>query len=103
MLKRLSKVFGRTQVSACSYSGSKNCLGLLFVTAFSLFLLTVSLDSVPPLWWDEGWTLSVARNWVETGRYQRLLAGHLVPHGLEARSEERRVGKECRSRWSPYH
>ena len=21
----------------------------------------------------------------------------------EARSEERRVGKECRSRWSPYH
>src|SRR5256885_4362501 len=25
-------------------------------------------------------------------------------HGREAkRSEERRVGKECRSRWSPYH
>src|ERR1044071_4248843 len=23
--------------------------------------------------------------------------------GIEARSEERRVGKECRSRWSPYH
>ena len=22
---------------------------------------------------------------------------------LESRSEERRVGKECRSRWSPYH
>ena len=22
---------------------------------------------------------------------------------IEARSEERRVGKECRSRWSPYH
>ena len=26
----------------------------------------------------------------------KLLAG-------EDRSEERRVGKECRSRWSPYH
>src|SRR3712207_8820662 len=27
------------------------------------------------------------------------------PHQLTAplRSEERRVGKECRSRWSPYH
>ena len=25
-----------------------------------------------------------------------------VPRGF-ARSEERRVGKECRSRWSPYH
>src|SRR2546427_238587 len=23
--------------------------------------------------------------------------------GQELRSEERRVGKECRSRWSPYH
>ena len=25
----------------------------------------------------------------------------LIPGG--GRSEERRVGKECRSRWSPYH
>jgi len=30
--------------------------------------------------------------------------GMKVPwHQLEFRSEERRVGKECRSRWSPYH
>src|SRR2546425_2326578 len=27
----------------------------------------------------------------------------LVPESGDARSEERRVGKECRSRWSPYH
>ena len=27
----------------------------------------------------------------------------LQRYGLSARSEERRVGKECRSRWSPYH
>ena len=27
----------------------------------------------------------------------------LVPYLRGARSEERRVGKECRSRWSPYH
>ena len=26
-----------------------------------------------------------------------------VPTGAVIRSEERRVGKECRSRWSPYH
>ena len=25
------------------------------------------------------------------------------PSYYGARSEERRVGKECRSRWSPYH
>ena len=24
-------------------------------------------------------------------------------HDFRVRSEERRVGKECRSRWSPYH
>ena len=27
----------------------------------------------------------------------------LHPQNGEVRSEERRVGKECRSRWSPYH
>src|SRR3989454_11166707 len=27
----------------------------------------------------------------------------LMGLALAARSEERRVGKECRSRWSPYH
>src|SRR5256886_16754885 len=26
-----------------------------------------------------------------------------VLRGSQGRSEERRVGKECRSRWSPYH
>ena len=29
-------------------------------------------------------------------------AYHVSQFGLD-RSEERRVGKECRSRWSPYH
>ena len=27
----------------------------------------------------------------------------LAEHRAVRRSEERRVGKECRSRWSPYH
>ena len=27
----------------------------------------------------------------------------VTPLSLSIRSEERRVGKECRSRWSPYH
>src|SRR2546425_1431321 len=48
-------------------------------------------------------------------RSLRLRPSHLFPGGLraapesqnparrDARSEERRVGKECRSRWSPYH
>ena len=32
----------------------------------------------------------------------RASEGCVIPSGL-TRSEERRVGKECRSRWSPYH
>ena len=33
----------------------------------------------------------------------RLAKDHNVSLRIGARSEERRVGKECRSRWSPYH
>ena len=36
------------------------------------------------------------------GRAEIPAADFLQPR-LEGRSEERRVGKECRSRWSPYH
>ena len=36
-----------------------------------------------------------------------LAAVLCIWHGVQSaeidRSEERRVGKECRSRWSPYH
>src|SRR3712207_8290047 len=33
-----------------------------------------------------------------------MLRDRLAQEGIRAeRSEERRVGKECRSRWSPYH
>jgi len=50
-----------------------------------------------------GGTVSVKMN----GRKQ-VLALKIDPEAVkggdvEMRSEERRVGKECRSRWSPYH
>ena len=32
--------------------------------------------------------------------FDEINENRFVPH---RRSEERRVGKECRSRWSPYH
>ena len=37
------------------------------------------------------------------GRRETSPAAMAVVEMVLARSEERRVGKECRSRWSPYH
>ena len=36
-------------------------------------------------------------------RFIRHYGGDILVTLLICRSEERRVGKECRSRWSPYH
>ena len=39
-----------------------------------------------------------------TAERAELAVEKLHQEGIQAvRSEERRVGKECRSRWSPYH
>src|SRR5689334_24459866 len=49
----------------------------------------------------------VARNPARTvrmgGRHMVFSPTQGPPFVREGRSEERRVGKECRSRWSPYH
>ena len=40
--------------------------------------------------------------WVRSRRWVLLIGPTSIALVL-VRSEERRVGKECRSRWSPYH
>ena len=35
--------------------------------------------------------------------FETYVSDDVVGQGDMSRSEERRVGKECRSRWSPYH
>ena len=79
---------------------------------------------MPPA--DSGRSLTAAQKallqqWIKTGavyqphwafvpvqrpsvlRHGRMLQRRWRLHGAVIRSEERRVGKECRSRWSPYH
>ena len=54
---------------------------------------------------DQARTIRVPVHMVETINKMVRISRQLVQQlGREAeRSEERRVGKECRSRWSPYH
>ena len=47
---------------------------------------------------------NIERGTIET--QMELMKNYVKDHEdivIEERSEERRVGKECRSRWSPYH
>ena len=36
-------------------------------------------------------------------KFHKVRVQELINFIVKSRSEERRVGKECRSRWSPYH
>jgi len=75
------------------YSGSQDLWGPVLGWGFKMGLFG-------PL------SLDVALR-VRESRFQRLSTGELNDLVRDAtaahRSEERRVGKECRSRWSPYH
>src|SRR2546426_12776841 len=54
-----------------------------------------------PLLTRVGLPIAVANGVTEVKAAARVVT--TVPGGQGARSEERCVGKECRSRWSPYH
>ena len=61
-----------------------------FICAGSLFAQTSTVSGV----WERGKTKAVKM-------FKIVEGGNLSE--VATRSEERRVGKECRSRWSPYH
>jgi hypothetical protein len=42
-------------------------------------MLTIRLEHVPPLFFDEAWLLSLARNWVEVGHYGHFRDGEPIP------------------------
>ena len=49
---------------------------------------------------EEGTMYAIVGN---SGEGKSTMLGLLAGLDSTTRSEERRVGKECRSRWSPYH
>ena len=108
-------------------SGTDRFLGMVFGAARGALLVVVAVGllSLGPVqqdsWWQESrlmpqfllvadWSKNLILGWSS----QWLASGisvpadipfkeHLLPAIQPKRSEERRVGKECRSRWSPYH
>src|SRR2546427_12432789 len=54
--------------------------------------------------WDNRSVLHRGRPW-DAARHRRVMRRTTIAGDGPTvdRSEERRVGKECRSRWSPYH
>src|SRR2546422_8328903 len=48
-------------------------------------------------------TLNISREVIPGDQHRAQQGVPRIHPGIDDRSEERRVGKECRSRWSPYH
>ena len=48
-------------------------------------------------------TTTVVMGFLIYNRFKLAIKQTAVSNAESMRSEERRVGKECRSRWSPYH
>src|SRR5256886_16642451 len=75
------------------------------VFVHGLWLLSSSWDNWRQLFEEQGYT-TLAPGWpddpdtVEAAKHDPEVFAH---KRIKQRSEERRVGKECRSRWSPYH
>src|SRR5256885_5344887 len=61
-------------------------------------------DPFDPQWRDDP-EMKAWNAWMDKYNTHVDKSDYYAPYGYNVghRSEERRVGKECRSRWSPYH
>ena len=71
------------------------CIGAALLTAFTLWTFLIQIVDVRPVG-QNGTNIGFAA--INVWFFQ-LTGVHMAIY----RSEERRVGKECISRWSPYH
>ena len=92
MLANAAALWAATRlVPGISFTGDWR---LLFVVALVFGVLNLSVRPVL-------WVMTLPLLLVTLGLFTFVL--NAVMLWLTSRSEERRVGKECRSRWSPYH
>jgi len=69
---------------------------------FAGALERLALPKDSPIHYEQGDPATAILRAIERNNIDVIVAGALEKEVL-LRSEERRVGKECRSRWSPYH
>ena len=90
----------------------KKGLSMNLIMALTLTAVAVSVLLCANLVFMQTYRRTLLRNAETTSRQAIAQAGSTMNEYLEnmddavtllTRSEERRVGKECRSRWSPYH
>ena len=86
---------------ALNYRHHRPLFILLLLLAPLSFLFALGTGSVS-VRWPELWAILSGH---ENSVTYNLVMELRLPRAISAftRSEERRVGKECRSRWSPYH
>src|SRR6266702_2373093 len=83
-------------VAACHTATCAGDATALHQMRVALTRLRSAIAFFSPIVKDAAWT-QLRSEW-------KWLNGYLgATRDLDDRSEERRVGKECRSRWSPYH
>ena len=90
-LRRLLEIEVDIEVVGEAKDGQET-VELALDTAPDIILLDVNMPKM-----NGGQVIRALRNGKTSARFIMITAYDLL------RSEERRVGKECRSRWSPYH
>ena len=78
------------------YKALKSKVLLILFVALFLLNLALSATYTPVLGVPDECIREINKVYLSTSEEEKLSVA-------ESRSEERRVGKECRSRWSPYH
>src|SRR5258708_36594217 len=91
---------------ACFYKGALWKRVLLFLSSIPITIVMNSLRVGAIGLMVEHWGIGMAEGFLH--QFQgwavfMLSAAMMIGEIAILRSEERRVGKECRSRWSPYH
>ena len=91
------EVIYKNEIQSVIYYGNSPLLNKLKYYPLALLLIILLFGAVVYFFYKSSKVASQNKLWSGMAKE----TAHQI--GTPLRSEERRVGKECRSRWSPYH